>query len=294
MSFLSAVWPQSCHSRRLAEEQLSRPALRLPVLCAALSSRLRLSASAFAKASADKSARQAVLCFALLAVLCAALSSVLCAAPPPPTATAPLDLGQGLSYVRLRRLPDDLAVLKTAWPSAALVVDARYPAADATPLTALDLPPRPRTAPLLVLVGPGTPPGVLAALRQPAPSLITVGLTAPGLLPDIALDVKPDTDRRAFDALDAGTPLDSLIGEKQAPARFNEAVLAREHENGADASDQAPESGVRSDVAPDGAAPTAPVAAAKPAPPPPLKDAVLERAVQIHRALQALRMLPAR
>ena len=234
-----------------------------------------------------------------LAGLCP-LSPVLCppasgVQAPAATAAAPLDLGQGLTYVRLRRLPGDLALLKAAWPSAALIVDARYPAAEATPATAPDLAPRARTAPLLVLVGPGTPTGLLSALRQSAPGLITLGLAAPGLMPDIALDVKPETDRRAYDALEAGTPLDDLIGEKPAPARFNEAVLAREHENGGtDASDQAPESGVRSDVAPEGAAPTAPVAAAKPAPPAPLKDVVLERAVQIHRGLQALGLLPAR
>ncbi len=239
----------------------------------------------------------------LFLVHCAALSSVLCAAasapPPAAAAAAPLDLGQGLAYVRLHRLPDDLAVLKAAWTAPALIVDARYPAGGA-PEAGLDLPPRPRTAPLFVLVGADAPAGLLAVLRRSASAVITLGVAKPGLVPDIALDVKPELDRRAYDALGAGVPLDSLIGETIIPARFNEAALAREHENGGpEDSDQVAESGVRSDVAPDGAAPAPPGsaaagAAAKPAEPPPLKDVVLERAVQLHRALRALGLLPPR
>ncbi len=233
----------------------------------------------------------------LSSVACAALSSVLCAAVAAALPAAPLDLGQGLTYVRLRNLPDDFAALKAAWPAPALAIDLRYPANNGAIAMGLALAPRPTTAPLFVLVGPGTPEVAVQVLRSLAPNLITVGLRAPGVVPDIALDVKPDTDRRAYDALDAGTPLDSLIGEKPAPARFNEAALAREHENGGpDDSDRQTDLGVRSDVAP-AAVPPGPTGAAAPAveaPPPPLKDLVLERAMQMHRALLALGLLPAR
>ncbi len=213
---------------------------------------------------------------------------------PPPAAL--LDLGQGLTYVRLHRLPDDLAAVRTAWTAAALIVDIRYPSDGGAQAPGLDLPPRPRTAPLFVLVGPATPAGLAAALHRAAPNLITLGAAAPGVPPDIVLAVKPDVDRQAYDALDAGASVDSLIGEKSAQTRFDEAALAREHENGrADAPDQEAKADVRSDVLPD-ATTAGPSGAAAPAAtanatPPPLKDLVLERAVQLHRALLALGML---
>jgi hypothetical protein len=78
-----------------------------------------------------------------LAVLCP-LFSVLCGAAAAPSA-APLDLGQGLSYIRLRHGPDDTALLKAAWPAPALVVDLRYPKGDPIRVFTIDLPARPPT-----------------------------------------------------------------------------------------------------------------------------------------------------
>ena len=202
--------------------------------------------------------------------------------------------------MRLRHLPDDFGQLQTAWSAPALIVDLRYPAADGKAALPADLTPRSRSAPLFVLVGAATPPALLATLRERAPGLITLGLAAPAFTPDIVLTVKPVEDRRAYDALDAGTSIESLTSEKGAKPRFNEAVLAREHENGeADDSNDDADSGAPSDASPP-ATPPAPPDAAAPAPPAkapapvpaPLKDIVLERAVQLHRALLALGMLP--
>ena len=239
---------------------------------------------------------------------------------------APLDLGQGLSYVRLRHGPDDSALLKAAWPAPALVVDLRYPKGDPIRVFAIDLPARPPTSALFVLIGPGTSEDAVRTLRALAPNLVTLGSAGPGLAPDVALAVKPEVDRRAYDALDAGTPLETLISEKHSEPRFNEAALAREHENSdTDEADGEADSGSQDDSAPDakpaaptpppppsaappalptplppaapGAAPTGQPANAAPAPmpaPPPLKDEVLERAVQLHRTLLALGMLSGR
>jgi len=215
-----------------------------------------------------------------------------CAAAP----AAPLDLGRNLAYVRLHRLPEDLPALAAAWSRPALVVDLRYPAGDAA--TGFDdaLPVRPGPAPLFVLVGPATPVDALASLRARAPALITLGLAAPGLAPDIAPPVKPEDDRRAYDALETGASVDSLVNDETAGKRFDEAALVAEKDRDPGDGDEdgplGPPRGGRTPSPPlatataaQGAAP----AAAAPAGP---KDVVLQRAVHLHRALLALGKLP--
>ena len=245
----------------------------------------------------------------------------LCGLPLVPThlpAAVPLDLGQKLSYVRLHRLPEDAATLPAAWEAPALIVDLRYPVGDPPPGFAAALAVRPRIAPLFVLTGPAPPAALLAALRQRAPALIIVGLAVPGLTPDIALAVKAEDDRRAFDALESGTSIESLISEKSTKRRFDEAELAREHgrnpdndaaetpappvsSGSAESSGAPPALPTTPAVPPATPAPSAPVSTPAPAPhaapsataaaAPPL-DLVLQRAVEIHRALLALGKLP--
>jgi hypothetical protein len=210
-------------------------------------------------------------------------------------AAVPQDLGRNLSYVRLHRLPDDAAALGAAWKMPALIVDLRYTVGDDARALPSDLPPRPRTAPLFVLVGPDTAPALFAAMRERAPALISIGLAAPGLIPDIALSVSPATDRRAYDALDGGASVESLISEQLAKPRFDEATLAHEHAADAAAGDSAAAPAPAPTDAPPAAAPppTTPAApAAAPAPEAAPKDGVLQRAVQLHRALLALGKLP--
>ena len=76
------------------------------------------------------------------------------------------DLGQGLGYVRLQRLPADLPASE-AGRAKARVLDTRYAEADADAATAfvawLKFRAAPR-APLFVLVNGGTSPALLAAL----------------------------------------------------------------------------------------------------------------------------------
>ena len=178
-------------------------------------------------------------------------------------------------------------MLTAAWSEPALIVDLRYSAGNAAPLLPADLPSRPRSAPLFALIGPGTPAEALAALRDRAPALITLGPAAPGSAPDLALAVTLEADRRAYDALDSGTSVDSLLSEKITKTRFDEAALAHEHTRGS-AKDESP---VSTDPVPanppsTGDAPPAnsaatPPPAATPAEP---KDLVLQRAVQLPRA----------
>ena len=218
------------------------------------------------------------------------------ATPPAATpAVAPQDLGRGLTYVRLHRLPNDFAFLSAAWSAPALIVDLRHVAGDPAQAIPADLPLRPRAAPLVALIGPDTASVLLALIREHASALITIGPAAPGLAPDIVLPVSPEADRRAYDALDAGASVESLISEKIAKPRFDEAVLAHER-----TADTAAEEGARPavagpSVAPPAASPTPATSAVPPAagaPEATPKDAVLQRAVQLHRALLALGKLP--
>ncbi len=208
---------------------------------------------------------------------------------------APQDLGRNLTYVRLHRLPDDAAALTAAWHAPALAVDLRHMAGDPANAIPADLPPRPRSAPLFVLISPDTASALLALIREHAPALISIGLAAPGLTPDIVLPVSPEADRRAYDALDAGASVESLISEKIAKPRFDEAALAHEHTADTAAEEGArPAAGGPSDAppaaSPPPATPAVPPAADAPEAAP--KDAVLQRAVQLHRALLALGKLP--
>jgi hypothetical protein len=196
---------------------------------------------------------------------------------------APLDLGQKLTYVRLHHLPADLAQVATVWPSPALIVDLRYAVEEGTHAAGPGLPARARGEPLFVLVGPATPETAVVALRLVAPGLLTLGLPAPGIPPDIAVAVTPADDRRAYDALDSGVSIESLLSEKLAKQRFDEAALLHERAEVPSAADA--RVAAAPPVKPDHPA----AAASSPAEP---TDVVLLRAIQVHRALLALGKLP--
>jgi hypothetical protein len=203
---------------------------------------------------------------------------------------APIDLGKSLTYVRLEGRSDDAQTLNAAWRKPALIIDLRYPSADEARNVPADLPSRPRPEPLFVLVGPGTPANALAALRSHAPALITIGLPAPGLTPDIPLAIKPENDQRAFKALDSGVPIESLIKETVVKPRFDEAALIREtaqSSSGATASDVSATAAAAT-PAPTHPPATAAASPAQPAAPSHPRDSVLQRAVQLDRALLAL------
>lgn len=186
-------------------------------------------------------------------------------------AAAPVDLGSGQAYVRVQALAD-LGNL----PSGALVLDLRYPTVgeDAAGELRAWLAARPRSAELFVLVSPMTPPPVAAVVAQSG--VVTLG--APGSLPapKVLVQTEPAIDRRAYDAADAGTPIAKLISGKVAKERYDEASLVADFNNGD-----------RDAEPPAGPDPTA--EKDERAKEPPLVDRVLQRAADLHRALQALR-----
>ena len=82
--------------------------------------------------------------------------------------------------------------------------------------------------------------------------------------------VAADADRRAYDALEHGASVESLLRDNPEKPRVDEEYLEKEHISDSDA----PE-----------------VAEGKPSPPPPLVDSMLQRAVQLHRGLLALKKI---
>jgi hypothetical protein len=161
----------------------------------------------------------------------------------------------------------------------------RYATADDTGVTAFSawLGFRPAAQPVFILVNAGTDPALLHALAaRPLPSgVVALGPPLPAFTPDVPLKISPETERRAYDALDHGATIDSLIVEKIDKPRYDEAAMVKEH-----ASDSEP--------APDDedAAAKPDTAKAKPAPPPQLIDLALQRAVQLYRALLSLHRIP--
>jgi hypothetical protein len=186
------------------------------------------------------------------------------------------DLGQGLSYVRVPTASDAAGVLQQAGPGVrALVLDLRYTTTSDESTAALKaaIAARPAGSQLFVLVSPATPASLAPALAN------TLTLGAPGSKPAPKVVVQTDavTDRRAHDALAAGTPVAGLISGRIEKERYDEASLVQEFNNGDHDAEPPP-----------GPDPTA----AKPGEKMPearLIDRVLQRAVHLHRALLALR-----
>jgi hypothetical protein len=203
--------------------------------------------------------------------LLAAATAACALAHPAPAAPQALDLGQGLSYYRVHELPSDLPSTPSGRPGPC-VLDLRFAKAGETAALALGAWVRfnvsPHT-PIFVLENASTSPALLASFPgNGPPGLVVLAPASAGMRPDIAVRVAADVDRRAYDALEKGAPVESLLSDNPAKPRVDEAYLEKEH-------------------IPDSEAPD--VAADKPSPPAPLVDALLQRAVQLHRGLLALR-----
>ena len=187
------------------------------------------------------------------------------------------DLGQGLAYCRVHVLPSDLPAVA---PRGALVLDLRYVRAadDAGSALATWFNSRKTSAPIFVLLNAETSPAVLSyfAGRPASPGLITLGGSSDHFEPDIALKISAGTERAAYDALEQGTPLATLLTDNSTKPRHDEASIAQDRIAAADdASDT------------DVVEPTPPV---RP-PPAAMIDPALLRAVHLHRALLALRKM---
>lgn len=215
------------------------------------------------------------------------------AAAPAPEAPAkkagPL-LGPDLSYLRVHTLPGDHAVLATAaGGNGTLLVDLRFAAADvgAADIFLGWLKSRARvSAPVLVLLNAETSPALLALFREgrlPA-GVVTLGIVSPTLTLDVPVDGAIAADRAAYDALEHGATLEELVNPKIDKVRHDEAAMTRERTAGAIGTETDDTSGAETEEKPGSAATSAAPAQ--------LVDRVLQRAVQLQHALQALRKIP--
>ncbi len=204
-------------------------------------------------------------------------------------ATQLTDLGQGLAYLRVQSLGESEKDLRSAASTTgALVLDLRYCTANNDSVDALRaaLASHAANAPVLILVSPSTPPAVADAIAKSPVRVLTLGIAGSVPGPTIVVNTDAETDRRAYDALKAGTSVETLISGKIEKERFDEATLVQEFKDG------------NHDAEPP---PTPDPTAAKPAeatdkPPTPavspvvrLVDRVLQCAVYLHRTLLALR-----
>jgi hypothetical protein len=202
--------------------------------------------------------------------LLACISAALCA-PAAFASPASVDLGQGLAYHRVHALPADLPSHFGA-PSAC-VLDLRYASSDAASAGALGAWIRfnaSERTPVFVLENASTGASILAAVPAATPGVIVLAPRASKLAADIEVSVEPAADRRAYEAVEKGAPVDSLLHDYPDKPRVDEAFLDKEH-------------------IPDSEAPES--ASDSPPPPMPMTDALLQRAVQLHRGLVALKRL---
>lgn len=221
--------------------------------------------------------------------VCRAASTVAPATETPAKKAGSL-LGPDLSYLRVHALPGDHAVLATAAAGAGtLMVDLRFAAANAEAADIFSgwLKSRARvSAPVLVLLNTETSSALLAVFREghlPA-GVITLGIVSPGLTLDVPVDGTSAADRAAYDALEHGMTLEELVSPKIDKIRHDEAAMARERAAGVATTEADDTSGAEADEKPAPAA--TPAAPAQPV------DRVLQRAVQLQHALQALRKIP--
>jgi hypothetical protein len=191
-------------------------------------------------------------------------------------ATELTDLGEGLSYLRVQSLGESAQAVHAALADQrALVLDLRRTTAspEAAPALADSLARR-AAGLLLVLVSPDTLEELAAVLEKLPRGALTLGVEGSRPTPGLVVAQPAETDRRAYAAADGGMPLDALITGRLGKERYDEAALVREFSSGI--------------VHP--ARPAEPDLTNRPADQAPvLTDRVLQRAVQVHRALSALR-----
>ncbi len=189
--------------------------------------------------------------------------------------SAPLEreLGSGLLYVRVHDVPGDLPA-KPAGRVPPCIIDVRYVNADTEAAAGfsswLHQRATPRT-PVFVLANADTARAILQVLatHERGKGIAVIGIERGGFRPDIPVKGAPEEERRAYDALEKGAAIGTLLSDNPEKVRNDEASLSKDRlaEASAEAAGDA----------------------SKPAPPP--IDVTLQRAMHLHRALVALRRI---
>jgi hypothetical protein len=189
-------------------------------------------------------------------------------------AADPVALDQGLTYLRIASLTTSAHDLSDALlKPAPLVIDLRYTANEPEAADVLRvLNSQPRKPTLYVLVSPSTPKPLGEILTSTTTPLTLLGIKGSHPEPQVVVAQAAADDRKAYEALEAGTPLTDLISGKVEKDRFDEASLVTEFKNG------------NHDAHP----PETPADGKNP-PAAHLVDRVLQRAAHLHRAVLALK-----
>jgi hypothetical protein len=177
----------------------------------------------------------------------------------------------------LHALPGDLPP-DTVIQKHPAVIDVRFVKADASAATVFDSWLRfhaTRQHPIFVLANAATSTAILSALREASePAVMTIGIAGHHFSPSISVESSAAEEKRAYQALDDGATVASLITDHPDKQRNDEASLTKPPP-------------VDGDLAP---TPDEPTEAKTPATEPPV-DAALQRAVQLFRGLKALKAL---
>jgi hypothetical protein len=190
-----------------------------------------------------------------------------------PAAALVRDLGQGLAYYRVHVIPQDQPAPASGRPGAC-VLDLRFAKSDELGASALkawvtfNVSPH---APIFVLENSQTDPALLAVFPAQGPAgLVVLAPVSAHIGPRIAVIVSPEDDAKAYDALEKGADVQTLLNDYPEKLRIDEAYLEKEHIADSDTPDLPTD---------------------KPMPPRPLVDSMLQRAVQLHRGLLALKKI---
>lgn len=190
-------------------------------------------------------------------------------------ADEPTDLAPDLGYLRVHSVIAERDAIAAALAKPrALVLDLRYPADEREADESLrqQFAAAPIGARIYVLVSPATPVPVVGAIAAHSSRLLTLGVKGARPEPQVGVQQSAEDDRRAYDALTAGTSVGDLVSGRIDKERFDEASLVHEFNNG-NTDARPPETG------PAKAGDT----------PAKLTDRVLQRALHLHRALQVLK-----
>lgn len=201
------------------------------------------------------------------------------------------EIEKGLYFVRVADLDKEPSAVSAALSHEDVIIDLRYTAASteaaATFHAQLKSAAMTPTAHRLILLTSTTSAALIAAVDQDIPHVVTLSPRSEALNTDIMVNASAEVDRTAYDAVNAGTALDKVISSNPEKRRFDEAALA--HDRAAAAQAPADDDVEQIDAI---AGTTQPALsnpdAAKKSPAAP-HDRVLERAIQIHRALLVLK-----
>jgi hypothetical protein len=189
------------------------------------------------------------------------------------------ELGENLVYQRVTSVPSDLPKIEML-RDRPCVLDARFARGDETAAKVLgawiDGHSAPRK-PLLVLANASTSPELLSAIRarRDGHPVVVIGIPHGGFHPDIEVVQSPADEKAAFDALAAGASTSALTTDNPNKPRNDEASLSHER--------PAPQ--------PDETAATESEQPAEQKAATPTIDASLQRAIQLHRGLRALKKI---